>query len=110
MCRNIKPLFNFDPPVTDQEIRAASLQFVRKISGFHSPSKGNEAVFNAAIDEVAAVSKRLLQSLHTAAPSRNREEEAAKAKARAALRFGANPRPAKSEHPTRAHKRTGGMV
>lgn len=110
MCRNIKPLFNFDPPVTDQEIRAASLQFVRKISGFHSPSKGNEAVFSAAIDEVASASKRLLQSLHTAAPSRNREEEAAKAKARAALRFGTNQRPPKSEHPTHAKKRTSGMV
>jgi hypothetical protein len=110
MCRNIKPLFNFDPPVTDEEIRAASLQFVRKISGFHSPSKGNEAVFNAAIDEVAAASRRLLQSLHTAAPSRNREEEAVKAKARAALRFGTNQRPPKSEHPTHAKKRTSGMV
>jgi len=110
MCRNIKPLFNFDPPVTDQEIRAASLQFVRKISGFHSPSKGNEAVFSAAIDEVASASKRLLQSLHTAAPSRNREEEAAKAKARAALRFGTNQHPPKSEHPTHARKRTSGMV
>jgi hypothetical protein len=89
MCRNIKPLFNFDPPVTDEEIRAASLQFVRKISGFHSPSKGNEAAFNTAIDEVAAASKHLLQSLCTTAPSRNREEEAAKARARAAERFGA---------------------
>ena len=88
MCRNIKTLFNFEPPVTEEEIRAASLQFVRKISGFHSPSKGNEAAFNAAIEEVAAASRRLLRSLHTSAPARNREEEAAKAKARAAVRFG----------------------
>jgi hypothetical protein len=84
MCRNIKPLFNFDPPVTEEEIRAASLQFVRKISGFNKPSKGNEASFHAAIDEIADVSARLLRSLETAAPLRNREEEAAKAKARAA--------------------------
>lgn len=89
MCRNIKPLFNFDPPVTDEEIRAASLQFVRKISGFHKPSKANEAAFAAAIDEVAAASARLVRSLETIAPPRNREEEAAKAKARAAQRFGA---------------------
>jgi hypothetical protein len=89
MCRNIKILFNFDPPVTDQEIRAASLQFVRKISGFNKPSKANEAAFSKAIDEVAAVSTRLLQSLETNAPPRNREEEAERAKARAAARFGA---------------------
>jgi len=88
MCRNIKPLFNFDPPVTDEEIRAASLQFVRKISGFHKPSKGNEAAFNKAIDEVARASERLVRSLETTAPPRNREDEAAKAKARAAARFG----------------------
>jgi len=88
MCRNIKTLFNFDPPVTEEEIRAASLQFVRKISGFNKPSKANEAAFLAAIDEVAGVSKRLLRSLETSAPPRNREEEAAKAKARAAARFG----------------------
>ena len=88
MCRNIKTLFNFDPPVTDDEIRAASLQFVRKISGFSKPSKSNEASFLAAVDEVAAVSKRLLVSLETNAPAKNREEEAAKAKARAAMRFG----------------------
>jgi len=106
MCRNIKTLFNFDPPVTDDEIRAASLQFVRKISGFHSPSKENEAAFHAAIDEVAATSKRLLHSLHTNAPSRNREEEAAKAKMRAALRFGPDSQ-TKNEHPTHSHKRTG---
>jgi hypothetical protein len=88
MCRNIKLLFNFDPPVTDQEIRAASLQFVRKISGFQRPSKSNEAAFNAALDEIAAASARLLTSLETTAPHRNREEEAAKAKARSAARFG----------------------
>jgi len=88
MCRNIKTLFNFDPPVTDEEIRAASLQFVRKISGFNKPSKANEAAFLAAIDEVASISKRLLHSLETSAPPRNREEEAAEAKARAAARFG----------------------
>ncbi len=89
MCRNIKILFNFDPPVTDDEVRAASLQFVRKISGFNKPSKANEASFLAAVDEVAAVSSRLLRSLETTAPPKNREEEAAKAKARAAERFGA---------------------
>jgi hypothetical protein len=88
MCRNIKTLFNFEPPVTDQEIRAASVQFVRKISGFNKPSKANEAAFEAAIDEVAQASTRLLRSLETSAPPRNREEEAAKAKARAADRFG----------------------
>ncbi len=88
MCRNIKLLFNFDPPVTDEEIRAASLQFVRKISGFNQPSKANEAAFLAAIDEVAAVSSRLLHSLETTAPPKNREEEAAKAKARGLARFG----------------------
>jgi hypothetical protein len=88
MCRNIKTLFNFDPPVTDEEIRDASLQFVRKISGFHKPSKGNEAAFARAIDEIAAASARLLHALETNAPAKNREEEAAKAKARAAARFG----------------------
>ena len=88
MCRNIKTLFNFDPRVTDEEIRAASLQFVRKISGFHKPSRGNEAAFLVAVDEVAAASARLLRSLQTNVPARNRDEEAAKAKARAALRFG----------------------
>jgi hypothetical protein len=88
MCRNIKPLFNFDPPVTEQEIRAASLQFVRKISGFNKPSKANEAPFLAAVDEIADISARFLSSLETNAPPRNREEEAAKAKARAAERFG----------------------
>ena len=89
MCRNIKILFNFEPPVTDEEIRAASLQFVRKISGFSKPSKANEGPFMTAIDEIAGASARFLRSLETNAPSRNREEEAAKAKARAAERFGA---------------------
>jgi hypothetical protein len=88
MCRNIKILFNFDPPVSDEEIRAASLQFVRKISGFNKPSKANEGAFLAAVDEVAGVSSRLLRALETNAPPKNREEEAAKAKARAAERFG----------------------
>jgi hypothetical protein len=87
MCRNIKILFNFDPPVTDEEIRAASLQFVRKISGFTHPSKANEDAFSHAVDEVAAVSTRLLHSLETNAQPRTREEEAAKAKARGAARF-----------------------
>ena len=82
MCRNIKPLFNFDPPVTDDEVRAASLQFVRKISGFTKPSKANEAPFNLAIDEVAAAARRLMDSLITTAPARDREVEAAKARAR----------------------------
>jgi hypothetical protein len=88
MCRNIKTLFNFDPPVTADEVHAASLQFVRKITGFNKPSKANEEAFQAAIDEIAAISNRLLRSLETAAPPKNREEEAAKAKARAAERFG----------------------
>jgi hypothetical protein len=88
MCRNIKPLFNFDPPVTAEEIRAASLQFVRKISGFNKPSKANEPAFLAAVDEIAGISTGLLRSLETNAPARNREGEAAKAKARAAERFG----------------------
>ncbi len=87
MCRNIKTLFNFDPPVTPEEVRAASLQFVRKISGFNKPSKANEAAFNSAIDEVAAASMRLLTALETTATPRNRDEEAAKAKARSAQRF-----------------------
>jgi len=88
MCRNIKTLFNFDPPVTDDEVQAASLQFVRKITGFNKPSKSNEAAFQAAVDQVAGISKRLLRSLETTAPPKNREEEAVKAKARAAQRFG----------------------
>ena len=88
MCRNIKTLFNFDPPATDEEIRAASLQFVRKLSGFNAPSKGNEKVFNKAIDDVAKIARRLIDDLDTTAPPKNRAEEAAKAKARAAVRFG----------------------
>ena len=88
MCRNIKTLFNFDPPVTDDEVRAASLQFVRKISGFTKPSKANEDSFLSAVDEIAGISTRLLRSLETNAPPKNREDEAAKAKARAVERFG----------------------
>ena len=88
MCRNIKPLFNFAPPVTEDEIRASSLQFVRKISGFTKPSKANESAFNHAVDEVSAVARTLLNSLVTTAPARDREIEAAKAKARAAERYG----------------------
>jgi len=88
MCRNIKPLFNFEPPVTDEEIRAASLQFVRKISGFNKPSKANEAAFMSAVEGIARVSSDLLDSLESNAAPKNREEEAAKAKARAQLRFG----------------------
>jgi hypothetical protein len=87
MCRNIKTLFNFEPPVTDEEIRAASLQFVRKLSGFNKPSKANEVAFLAAVDEIAAVSRKLLNALETNAPPRNREEEAARARARSARRF-----------------------
>jgi hypothetical protein len=89
MCRNIKTLFNFEPPVTEPEIRAASLQFVRKISGFNQPSKANERLFSIAVDEIAAISGRLLRSLETSAPTRNREEVAARAKQRAIQRFGA---------------------
>jgi hypothetical protein len=88
MCRNIKTLFNFDPPVTGDEVRAASLQFVRKITGFNKPSKTNEEAFLTAVEEIAAISSRLLHSLDTTALPKNREEEAAKAKARAAERFG----------------------
>ena len=88
MCRNIKPLFNFDPPVTAEEIRSASIQFVRKISGFNKPSKANEGPFLTAIDEISEAATRLLRSLETNAPPKNREEETAKAKARAAERFG----------------------
>ncbi len=87
MCRNIKTLFNFEPPATDEEIRAAALQFVRKVSGFNKPSKANEAAFSAAVDEVAAASRTLLTLLETNAPPRSRAEEAAKARARAAKRF-----------------------
>jgi hypothetical protein len=89
MCRNIKTLFNFEPPVTEEEVRAASLQFVRKISGFNTPSKANEAAFHKAIEEIAAASMQLMLALETSAAPRNREEEAAKAKARSAERFGA---------------------
>jgi len=88
MCRNIRTLFNFEPPVTDDEVRAASLQFVRKISGFNKPSKANQHAFDHAVQEVAHVAAHLLRSLETTAPPRNREEEAAKAKARSAARFG----------------------
>ena len=87
MCRNIRTLFNFEPPVTDEEIRAASIQFVRKISGFNKPSKANESVFHSAVDDIARVSHQLLMSLESTATPKNREEEAAKAKARAAERF-----------------------
>ena len=87
MCRNIKPLFNFEPPVTEDEIHAASLQFVRKISGFSKPSQANEAAFHAAVDEIADAARRLLDSLETQAPPKNRAEEAAKARARSAQRF-----------------------
>jgi hypothetical protein len=88
MCRNIRPLFNFDPPVTREEVHAASLQFVRKISGTTRPSKANEAAFEAAVDAIAGISQRLLDSLETHAPPKSREQEAAKARARAARRFG----------------------
>lgn len=88
MCRNIKPLFNFDPPTTEEEIHAASLQFVRKISGFTKPSKANEAPFLAAIDEISGISARLLTALETNSPPKNREEEAARARARSLARFG----------------------
>ena len=88
MCRNIKTLFNFEPPATDDEIRAASVQFVRKLSGFTKPSKMNEPAFDRAVDEVSEIARRLVDSLVTSAAPRDREEEAAKARARAAQRFG----------------------
>lgn len=88
MCRNIRTLFNFEPPVTEEEILAASLQFVRKISGFNKPSRSNEAAFYSAVDDIARISERLLVSLESSAAPKNREEEAARAKARAAQRFG----------------------
>jgi hypothetical protein len=91
MCRNIRTLFNFDPPATDEEIRAASLQFVRKLSGFTNPSKANEAAFDQAIDEVAVIARRLIDSLVTSAPARDREEWAARARARAQERYGTRP-------------------
>ena len=87
MCRNIRTLYNFDPPVTDEEIRAASLQFVRKISGFNRPSKANEALFNSAVEDIARISGRLLGALESTAAPKNRDEEAAKARARSAQRF-----------------------
>jgi hypothetical protein len=87
MCRNIKPLFNFEPPVTEDEVHAASLQFVRKISGFVKPSQANEAAFLAAVDEIAAISRKLLGALETNSPPKNRDEEAARARARSAQRF-----------------------
>jgi hypothetical protein len=88
MCRNIKTLFNFDPPATDEEIRAASLQFVRKLSGFNSPSRANEPAFSRAVDDVAAIARRLIDSLHTSAAPRDREVVAAASRARSAQRFG----------------------
>jgi hypothetical protein len=88
MCRNIRPLFNFDPPATDEEVRAASVQFVRKLSGFTKPSQANEAAFDRAVDDVSAVARRLIDSLVTTAPARDRQEWAARAKARSAERFG----------------------
>jgi len=88
MCRNIKTLFNFEPPVTTEEVRAASLQFVRKISGFNKPSKSNEQAFQRAVDDIAHIAAHLLHALETTAPPKNREDEAAKARARAAERFG----------------------
>lgn len=88
MCRNIKPLYNFEPPVTEDELRAASLQFVRKISGFNKPSVANEAAFNAAVDEITLAARKLMEALETTATPKNREEEAAKARARSAERFG----------------------
>ena len=91
MCRNIRTLFNFEPPATDEEIRAASLQFVRKVSGFTKPSKANDAAFVRAVDEVAAAARRLIDSLSTQAPARDRAEWAARAKARSAARYGAPP-------------------
>jgi hypothetical protein len=91
MCRNIRPLFNFEPPVTEEEVRAAALQFVRKVSGFTRPSKANEEVFERAVDEVSSSAQRLVDSLVTTAPPRTREEEAARAKARALARYGPRP-------------------
>jgi hypothetical protein len=88
MCRNFQTLFNFEPPATEDEIRAASLQYVRKVTGFNKPSKANEAAFNSAVEDIAMISERLLTSLETNAPPKNREEEAARARARSALRFG----------------------
>ncbi|MCB9077603.1 MAG: DUF2277 domain-containing protein [Anaerolineaceae bacterium] len=89
MCRNIKPLYNFEPPATEDEIRAASLQFVRKVSGFAKPSQANEAAFSTAVDEIAAITAKLLNNLETTTPPKDREEAAAKARARSARRFSA---------------------
>lgn len=97
MCRNIRTLFNFDPPATDEEVRAASVQFVRKLAGFTRPSQANQVAFDAAVDEVSAVARRLIDSLVTNAPARDREEWAARAKARAAERYGPRVRAAGSE-------------
>jgi hypothetical protein len=94
MCRNIKILYNFDPPVTDEDVHAAALQFVRKISGFNKPSKANEAAYLAAVEEITAISKNLLTSLETSAPAKNRAEEIAKARARAVQRFSSRDEPA----------------
>ena len=91
MCRNIRPLYHFEPPVTDEEVRAASLQFVRKVSGFTKPSAANQEPFDRAVEEVVEVVQRLLDSLVTAAPPKNREVEAAKARTRAAKRYGGSP-------------------
>ena len=88
MCRNIRTLYNFEPPATDEEVRAASVQFVRKVSGFNKPSQANEEAFELAVDRIAAVTRELLDSLVTSAASKNREEESAKARARSAVRFG----------------------
>jgi len=96
MCRNIRPLFNFAPPVTDDEVRAAALQFVRKVSGFARPSGANAAAFDAAVDDIAAITHRLMDGLRTSAPPRDRETEAAKARARSALRFAHARTPARS--------------
>ncbi|MES1204457.1 MAG: DUF2277 domain-containing protein [Pseudomonadota bacterium] len=95
MCRSIKTLFNFDPPATDDEVRAASLQFVRKLSGFTHPSKANEAMFDRSVEDVFQVARRMVHSLTTNAPARNRDDEAAKAKVRARQRFGRPPMPAR---------------
>ena len=89
MCRNIKSLFNFEPSATEEEIHASSLQYVRKVTGFNKPSKTNEAAFYSAVEDIARITERLLASLETAAPPKDREEEAAKARARSVLRFGA---------------------
>src|ERR671920_339887 len=103
MCRNIKTLFNFEPPATDDEINAASLQYVRKITGFNKPSRKNEAAFDAAVEDIARISERLLASLETNASPKDREEEAARAKARSALRFGGGSHRGSLDQPARTH-------